>query len=213
VCSTNCASLAVALYSTLHHHIWTVFWVWLLCVVELYDGVYTVVAENFACWMSERRDSEVTPMSVAVLDTTHIMQARAFLTIFTYAQERHISVNFLYTTHCTTCFESHYADFRLHSHIPTVSKLVRRSKAKCKVPVHAIGGSRGIAPLIPKLGIRKRWGVSFTFGPLYPLREPWHALNMKIRGPQSLFGYFGDKRNNMALPGFKRPAKSLQWLR
>lgn len=197
---------------------WTVFWVWLLCVVELYHGVCTVVAQNITRWMSERRDSELTPMSVAVLDTTHILQAHAFLSIFTYAQVRHISVNFVCTTHYTMGFNSHYADFRLHSHTPMASKLVRRGKVKSNSSCKCHKGSRVIAPLILKLGIRKRWVVNFTFGPLYPLKEPWNALNMKILGPQSFSGYFGDKRNNMALPGFKprnvQPvAKSLQWLR
>ena len=106
-----------------------VFSEWLLCVVELYHGVCTVVAKNITRWMLERRDRELTPMSVAVLDTTHILPAHASLSIFTYAQARHISVNFVYTTHYTMCFKSHYADFRLHSRIPTVSKLVRKGKA------------------------------------------------------------------------------------
>ena len=125
---------------TLHHQVWTVFGVWLLCVVELYHGVCTVVAQNITRWTLERHDSELTPMSVAVLDTTHILQAHAFLSTFTYAQARHISVNFVYNTHRTMCFKSHYDDFRLCSHTTTVSKLVRRGKAKFKAPVHAIRG-------------------------------------------------------------------------
>ena len=113
---------------TLHHHTWTVLCEWLLCVVELYHGVCTVVAQNITRWMLERNDSELTPMSVAVLDTTHILQTHAFLSIFTYAQVRHISVNFVHTTHYAMCFKSHYSNFLLHSHIPMVTQLVKRGK-------------------------------------------------------------------------------------
>jgi len=136
-----CASSSCSV-CTLHHHMWTVFGVWLLCVVELYHVICTVVAQDITLWTLEIHDNELTPMSVAVLDTTHILQAHDFLPIFTYAQVKHISVNFVYTTHYR-CFESYYADFRLHSHIPTVSKLARRGKAKFKAPAHAMGEGGG----------------------------------------------------------------------
>ena len=113
-------------------------------------------------------------------------------------------------------FKSHYAGFLLHNHIPTVSKILRRSEAK-KSPYTHHKGSRGMDPLILKLGIRKRRVVKFTFGPIYDLKERRHALNTNIEyvRPYSLSGYFRDKRNHMALPGFKprnfqSAAKSLQ---
>ena len=76
-------------------------------------------------------------------------------------------------------FKSHYADFLLYNHIPTVSKILRRSEAK-KSPYTHHKGSRGMDPLILKLGIRKRRVVKFTFGPIFDLKERRHALNTNI---------------------------------
>jgi len=41
-----------------------------------------------------------------------------------------------------------------------------------------------------------RWVVSFTPRPLYPRRKiPRYSYNTRLRGPQSLFGYFGEDKS------------------
>jgi len=150
-----CASSSCSV-CTLHHHMWTVFGVWLLCVVELYHVICTVVAQDITLWTLEIHDNELTPMSVAVLDTTHILQAHDFLPIFTYAQVKHISVNFVYTTHYR-CVSNHT--------MPTFFYIViyrrwRNLQEEVKLSLKHLhtpwgrGGGRGIAPFTLKLGIR-----------------------------------------------------------
>jgi len=49
-----------------------------------------------------------------------------------------------------------------------------------------VGGSEGIAPLIPNLHTRRRWVVSIKLWPIYRRgRSPRYSFGRKVGGPQS----------------------------
>lgn len=80
------------------------------------------------------------------------------------------------------------------------------------------GGSRGIALLIPNLGTRSRWSVSFMLQLLCPWEEPWYPLNRSLDGPQSQSRCSWEEECLWALlrfgPPFVQPvAQPLYWLR
>ena len=59
--------------------------------------------------------------------------------------------------------------------------------------MNAYRGSKEISPFIRTLSCRWRWAVNFTSWPLYPRKEFRYLLNMKLSGPQSRSGRFGEK--------------------
>jgi hypothetical protein len=70
----------------------------------------------------------------------------------------------------------------------------------------AYWGSGGIARHILGFGIRRRWGVSFTPGALYPQgKSPCYPLDRRLCGPQSRSGCGGENKNSRPLPGLEPP--------
>jgi hypothetical protein len=65
-------------------------------------------------------------------------------------------------------------------------------------------GSRRIAPLILNLGTRRRYGHPHAPAALLLGKEPRCPLNMRLGGPQSRFGLFGEDKNVLFAPGFER---------
>jgi hypothetical protein len=82
-------------------------------------------------------------------------------------------------------------------------------KGKVKlVPVDDVKtyrGRRRLAPLILNLGTRwSEWLVNFTPRPLYNReRTPQYRLNVRLGGPQSRSGHYGEEKNLLALSGFE----------
>jgi hypothetical protein len=71
------------------------------------------------------------------------------------------------------------------------------------VPVHAMKaytGSRGIAPVILKLGTRYEW-FSYRPGQFAPGNEPQYPMNKRTGGHHSRSGRFGKEINLLSVPG------------
>jgi hypothetical protein len=71
------------------------------------------------------------------------------------------------------------------------------------VPDHAVKayrGTRGVAPLILKLGARWKWVFTIAPLPLYP-REKIRPVPIEEEAGWS--GVFGEQRNLLSMPGFE----------
>jgi len=60
-------------------------------------------------------------------------------------------------------------------------------------------GSRGIAPLILKLSTKWKRVVNNMSQPLYPGKELWYPLNIRLDGAQNRSGHPEEKKNTMLL--------------
>jgi hypothetical protein len=74
--------------------------------------------------------------------------------------------------------------------------------------MQAYRGIRGIAPLIANLGTIWMWVVHAPAA-LPPRKKPRHLLDMRLCGPQSRSGRFGEGKYILPLPELK-PGSSNQ---
>jgi len=65
----------------------------------------------------------------------------------------------------------------------------------------AYGRSRGIAPLIPELGIRRSGSTSFS-SRFTARKEPWYILSSRMGWPQRRTGRFRRGENPWSMPEF-----------
>ena len=98
----------------------------------------------------------------------------------------------------------HYLNRTILLCIPCISIKWHFSAVKL-FPAHAMKtyrGSRGITPFLTSALDGSEWLTSRPHR-LIPRKEPRYPLNMRLDGPQSRYGRFGEEKNLLPHPGFE----------